>query len=241
MLAIIAPLEIEIKRLRTMLEVDSAVYYHPGRIWHGRLGGHDVCLARAGVGKTAMQRCTAHCIRLFRPTTLLLIGFGGATDPALRIGDLVICAQIIDAATTQRFHADPALVALAQKAAARTGTAAQVGIAVTASSVVTSPHDKAFLGTQHGATIVEMEGSSFVTAADAAGIPWLMIRSVADSMDTALPEGLSCQDDGTISLTAVARFLCQHPRVIGQLSSLHMASLKARETITQFTQSWLAG
>ncbi len=224
-----------------MLEVDSTVSYHPGRIWHGRLGGHEICLARAGMGKTAMQHCTEHCIQLFRPTTLLLIGFGGATDPTLHIGDVIICQKIIDAATHQHWMPSDAMLAQASKIAERTGLPARTGTAVTASTIVTSPHDKAFLGAQHGATMVEMEGSSFAETATRANLPWLMIRAVADQMDTALPDGLSCQDDGTFAMASLVRCLVHQPRVIGQLSALHMASIKARDTITQFTQAWLAG
>ncbi len=241
MIAILAPLEIEIKRLRAMLEIDSTVYYHPGRIWHGRLGGHEVCLARVGMGKQPMQRATAHCLRLFRPSLMILLGFGGAADPALDIGDLVICQKIIDAASHEAWITDPGILAQASKAAERAGVPARLGTAVTSSTIVTSPHDKAFLGAQHGATIVEMEGSSFAATAAAAGVPWLMIRAVADQMATALPEGLSCEEDGTLSLISVVRFLCQHPRIIGQLSGLHIASLKARDAVTKFTQAWLAG
>jgi adenosylhomocysteine nucleosidase len=240
MRAIFASLDLEIKPLRQQLEVDSTLYLHPGRVWHGRLGTQEVCLARAGMGIKAMLSCAQACFRLFHPTEALLIGFGGAATPLLHPGQLVLATQIQHQTLDQTWTPTSAALETGQRVCAELAVTPHLGIAVTSDNVVAAPHDKAFLGTRFDAAVVEMEGAGFAQAATTAEIPWLMVRGIVDSMEDHLPDGLApFRADGTLSYTRVVRYLMRHPRAIAQMSTLHMTSERARKQLVAFAQAWL--
>ncbi|MBI2344191.1 MAG: hypothetical protein HYV02_07675 [Deltaproteobacteria bacterium] len=240
MRAILASLDLEIKSLRENLEVDTTVFLHPGRLWQGRLAAQLVCLGRTGMGRQAMFVSAESCFRLLRPSAALLVGFAGATTPLLHQGHVVCSQTIIDAKTRQEWTPAPEALARGLAACQAAGVEAQSGRAITVDNPVATPHEKAFLGTEHQADTVDMEGSSFAAAATAAQIPWLMIRVVVDEMECPLPFGFSpLKRDGRLSLAKTAGYCLRHPRIFPQLSALHVAATRGRGLLAQLSQAWL--
>lgn len=239
MKAIIAPLHQELGTLRAQLDADTSVFLHPGRIWHGRIGSHEICLARAGLGPRAMAETTRVCCQMFSPGAILLLGFGGATVPALHQGDVVLATAVVDAIGGATHATDPALLEQARQAGAAAGVTTKEGAIVTTDRVA-SPHEKAFLGTQHSAVVVDMEGAHFARAADSAHTPWFIARAVVDAMDVSLPDDLfPFHDDGTLSPWQLCHYFATHPRALPRASALHFATTRARDALTQFAKAWL--
>src|SRR5690606_1334419 len=56
----------------------------------GTLHGAEVAVAHIGVGEVAAEQGIAALLEEIRPELLICAGYGGALDPALRIGDLVL-------------------------------------------------------------------------------------------------------------------------------------------------------
>lgn len=242
MLAILAPLHEELKTLRLYLEVDTTVYLRQSLIWHGRLGSHPCIVARAGIGTAAMQSAAAYCLRHLGATQLLLLGFAGATAPHLHIGDLIIGDTIVAADDATTWKPAAALTAEAAAICEAVHLTGQPGRIVTVHALVPSPHEKAFLGTQHQAIAVDMESSALARVAEDAGVPWLVVRAIIDPMDTSLPAQLArVNPDGTAAIGLLLRTLVQHPRFLGQLPRLYYAAAKAREHLTTFAKAWIAG
>ncbi|MFT0862396.1 5'-methylthioadenosine/adenosylhomocysteine nucleosidase [Ancylobacter sp. G4_0304] len=61
----------------------------------GRLDGHSVVLAQAGMGKVNAAIASTLLMERFKARTLLFSGIAGGLDPALSIGDVVIADHVL--------------------------------------------------------------------------------------------------------------------------------------------------
>ncbi|MBI4367157.1 MAG: hypothetical protein HY543_10090 [Deltaproteobacteria bacterium] len=243
MLTFLSPLEEECKTLRAYCEVDATVYLRPSCIWQGRLGPHGIVLARTGIGKAAMRAAATFCIERLGATELVLLGFGGATAPGIHPGDLVIAASVIDGVAGHALGANgvAARAADALRVAHDAHLAAQTGVVVTMPHLIPSSHEKAFLGTKYQADAVDMEGIALAEAAEARGLPWLVVRAIIDTMELPLPAPLAAvHADGTTAYGAVLRHCLREPQVLAHLPRLHAAAVRARERLTGFAKAWIA-
>jgi hypothetical protein len=71
-------------------------------------------------------------------------------------------------------------------------------------------------------------------------VPWLVVRSVSDTLAESLPsfEGL-VDDFGRASLTTLSRYLLHHPLRVAQLARLGLQAHRAEQSLTDFTVNFL--
>lgn len=74
--------------------------------WRGRLGGKDVVVSRTEVGPINAVAATTLAIRTFRPRLIINQGTAGATDPDLRIFDIIVGEATVDYGGFATSHAD---------------------------------------------------------------------------------------------------------------------------------------
>lgn len=85
----------EIALLLDVLEDESA-YERAGMRFHaGRLDGHDVVLARAGMGKVNAAVATTLLVERFDARLVVFSGIAGGLDPQAAIGDVVIAEHVV--------------------------------------------------------------------------------------------------------------------------------------------------
>lgn len=241
MRALFAPLQEELKSLRPYLMEDAIVRIGPGCIWRGKIGAQEILLARCGIGAQPMQRVATFCVEQMHATELLLFGFAGATTPRVGAGDLILGTECVDAASEVRTAPPPPLLAAARHICTEAALRYAEGPIVTATTVVASPHEKAFFGTRYDALAVEMEGAALAATATRLAVPWLHVRAILDTMDTAFPEDLApIAADGTVAYGRLGKYLCRHPRDVALLAHLYVAAVKAREALTTFVKRWIA-
>ena len=65
------------------------------RFRHGRIDGHPVILAEAGVGKVASALVSSLLLDRFDCAALIFSGVAGRLDEELAIGDIVIADELI--------------------------------------------------------------------------------------------------------------------------------------------------
>lgn len=92
---VVAALQAEIDRLVAALETPQRSYVAGWPTWQGRLGIHDVVVARAGIGKVNTAALSALLWDRFQPSTLIFTGVAGAIDPELSVGDIVVAERTI--------------------------------------------------------------------------------------------------------------------------------------------------
>lgn len=144
---------------------------------------------------------------------ILSIGLGGALDPALKVGDVVVATEVLR--PRRRWEADAAwrerLMASLPKAVA--------GAVYGSDDMVLHALDKAKLRARGGPALVDMESHVAARVAAGRGLPLAVVRVVSDTAGVSLPpavrEGL--KEDGGMNLTGVLGALARDPRQLPAL------------------------
>jgi hopanoid-associated phosphorylase len=153
---------------------------------------------------------------------LVSFGIAGGLAPHLRPGDVILSAEVIGEKRRwrpdERFHRELA------RLASRMG--AIEGPVLGARDILASGDDKARAWRETGALAVDTESAVVAGTAEAAGIPFLVLRTIADPATRELPPAalIPLAEDGTPALIPVLGEVLRRPRQIGALFGL------ARET-----------
>ena len=141
----------------------------------GRFKGRDVMAIASGAGA---ERAFAAVIVASRPSAVCNIGFCGALDESLRVGDVVVALEVRD--NTARDNSGPethtyeTLVPGVGKPEAMLS-----GAVVSIHHVAQTAAEKRNLRAT-GASIVDMEAAGAARAAEDLGLPFYCIRAVSD-------------------------------------------------------------
>ncbi len=186
-LMLIAPLEDEIRDLRLRLQNQSRL--DPGgRLTLAAWGRMPLLLVRSGMGAAALARTLGRVLEPGYTGLCLLLGYGGGILPELRPGDLVVATEVIDSQQDRRFEVAPALVARAAKILKQTGLPGHLGSLAGVDQVALTPGDKAAAGLRSGALALDMESVAFAGICRDAALPFLVVRSILDPLNLALPQ-----------------------------------------------------
>ena len=144
---------------------------------------------------------------------VLSIGLGGALDPALEVGDVVLASEVLR--PRRRWETDPAwLQRLIQRL-----PKAKVGGVYGSNDMVLGALDKAKLRGQGKALLVDMESHVAAKVAAGAGLPFAVIRVVSDKAGVSLPPAVreGIREDGGMNLPGVLGALVRDPRQLPAL------------------------
>jgi adenosylhomocysteine nucleosidase len=140
---------------------------------------------------------------------VVMAGLGGALDPTLRIGDVIIDHQIPE----YEIDSSPQypLMRLNQ------------GLIHTVDRLICSPEEKSSLFEETGAQVVDMENAIVRRAAENAGLPFIGIRAVSDTAAQSIDqEVVGLVDDmGRPRPIAAMKLIARRPRMAGQLKRLN--------------------
>lgn len=165
--AIVAAMEREVSPLVKNWRVSETE--HGGRRF--RLFSKDeTVLVCGGIGAAAARRAAEAVISLFQPAVVWSVGFAGALDPALRVGDVLQPRRIInygDGSSTVLDDGEGVLVSFAS---------------------IAMPAQKAKLRDSFAAQAVDMEAAAVARAAEARGIAFVAVKAISDESDFAFPE-----------------------------------------------------
>jgi nucleoside phosphorylase len=182
--AIVAAMPEEVRPIWRRLTRAAACRIGRARVLHGRLGRHLVVVAATGEGDKLARAAAAELLRVFPARRLIVAGAAGALSLGLRAGALVIADEV------RRPGAEPMRPegSLIEWAARASG--ARPAHVITTPAIASSVTAKAALDERHGdggAAVVDLESAAYVEAAVDAGVPWLVLRSVADTAEESLP------------------------------------------------------
>lgn len=121
---------------------------------------------------------------------LVSFGIAGALDPALKTGDIVVSATVIDAGG-RRYVGDPAWL---EKILAHMPKS-YPGHVYGSDHMVSAVADKARILKQYGCIAVDMESHHTARAAMRQRLPFLVIRTIADAASDHLPAALGAGVD----------------------------------------------
>jgi adenosylhomocysteine nucleosidase len=189
---ILAALDIELGYL-----LDSVRIHEPGRwgkvrFWRAEYQGQPLLIVRTGVGRARSARALQTCLEHERPAWLISTGYAGGLKPNLPVGTLILGDSVglydADAAAFERSRrpSDARLLTHAAQILAQKKRAYVRGISLTSAVALAGVADKQRAGEMTGASAVEMESWDIATIAAGAGIPFLYLRGISDSLEQPL-------------------------------------------------------
>lgn len=193
----------------------------------GRFAGREVRVVHTGMGMASATERVEFFLRSHAPAAWIAAGFGGALDPELEIGEVVVCHNYSSPALMQAIDALPA----------------RRGALVTAREVVETAAAKAQLARHTNAVVVDMETSAIHRLCSTRGIPMLAIRCISDTArrDLPVPARVWFDADRQVARPGpLAGYLLRHPgRVAGFARFVRGIGLARRE-LTGFLLSAVA-
>ncbi len=164
--AIVAALEREVRGLVKHWRVMEKK--HAGRGFRF-FENSEVVLVCGGVGAEATRRAAEAAIAIYAPGVLYSVGFAGALDPRMKVGDILQPQIVVDAGDGSRIRLESGK-----------------GVLVSFGAVA-SPAQKAKLRESFAAQAVDMEAAAVARAAEARGVEFAVLKVVSDEFDFSLP------------------------------------------------------
>ena len=168
-----------------------------------------------------------------RPSLVVSWGVCGGLDPALRPGDLILGAEVVSGGCTIR--TDERITSSLAQGLADLGRRVAVERLADAAQPVMTAAAKSELRRSTGAAGVDMESLTAGEFAAARGIPFAILRAVADPAGRSLPPlaAKGVRPDGRIDGVAVIGGLLRSP---GQIAGLGAAALDAQAAFRALTR-----
>jgi hopanoid-associated phosphorylase len=166
----------------------------------------------ASLVEESVQR--AHCLVSF--------GVAGALAPGLRPGDVILSGEVVT--QDRRWRPESEFHHRILDLAWQVG--AFVGPVMGSRTILATEEAKMAAWRETGALAADMESAAVAEAAEAAGIPFLVLRAIADPATRTLPPAalIPLAEDGTPALARVVAEVLRRPRQLPALVGV------ARET-----------
>jgi nucleoside phosphorylase len=188
MLMIAAALEEELETAKSLCRDVKRVESSRTKLWQGERNSVPYSFVRTGVGPMRSAPRFREALSVVRPSRILLIGYAGALDPELRLGDVVAVKKALALSENPpgweqvQIEGEFDLEGSSefQRAAAAAGINARCGVGLTSYHVLGHPAHKRILHQRFHAAIVDMETAAIAGVAKSEGIPIRCIRVVSD-------------------------------------------------------------
>ena len=192
MLLIVAALEEEMKAGLALCR-DQKKIRSPGvSLWQAARGGKTIFFLKAGVGPRRSAASLDQALTAVKPARVLAIGYAGALEPGLKLGDLVAVRRALlfsmdedhpgwdhvrlDGCFELAEHEDLTRSAIAA------GLNACTGDALTSAYVLGEPAHKRILHERFHASIVDMETAALARVSFARAVSFSCIRAISDEV-----------------------------------------------------------
>lgn len=200
MIGIIGAMESEVSGLISLLdgrkkETHGGIEFNTGVIL-----GTEVVIAKCGVGKVFSAMCAEAMIISYSPSLIINTGVGGALDPSLNTGDIVVsdslCQHDLDTSPLGDprglvsginkiyFEADKKTVERLLSLGEELNIPVKSGRIASGDLFVADPEIGARIRSEFGADVCEMEGCAIAQAAYVSDIPFVVVRAISDGANS---------------------------------------------------------
>lgn len=182
----------------------------------------EAALICGGIGAEAARRATEAAIGEVNPIRVLSVGFAGALNDSLAVGDICEPRTVINA-----------------RDGVRTDTGCGDGVLVS-SATVADKEQKARLAKAYGASVVDMEAAAVAQAAHAREVEFGALKAISDAADFSLPsmDGFVTAD-GRFQALRFACHVALRPWRWGSTMALSGNSAKATRALCEALVSYL--
>jgi len=126
-------------------------------------------LVCGGIGGEAARRATEASVALYRPKELISVGFAGALQEEMRVGDVLEPAFVSDARDGSRWNTE-------------SGSGVLISFAA-----VAGQEQKLKLARAYSAQAVDMEAASVAKGAETHGLRFRAVKAISDELGFAMP------------------------------------------------------
>lgn len=206
MVGIIGAMEVEVSKLKEMLQ-DTETKNKAGMTFvSGSLNGKPVVVVRSGIGKVNASICTQILADEYKVNYIINTGVAGSLHNEINIGDIVLSKDalqhdmdatgfgyavgVIPQMEKSIFEADERLIQIAEKCIKEdiTDINAFVGRVVSGDQFISDKGKKKWIVDNFQGYCTEMEGAAIAQAAYLNNIPFLIIRAISDKADDSATE-----------------------------------------------------
>lgn len=241
MLLIVSALRQEISDFKRHLTLAVTLTIGPFRFYKGSLGTSKeeigLLLTTVGPEPQALARVIHYIHGQFGITRAILTGFAGALQPGLVAGELVLASEFLRGGSKNgdRIPSDALLLTELRDCLADLVLLYTQGPLVTLDRAVVTSAEKAALGSESAALMVDMEGFHLASILSKEGIPFVGIRSIFDPIALELsPVICRLVDSQGHFRCGKGVTLLAHPKELLQLPLFAKNAAKARSSIARF-------
>ena len=146
---------------------------HEGRTFEifetGDAGGYRAIAICGGIGAEAARRAAEAVVREAEPARVVSVGFAGALDSKMKIGDVIEARVVVNASD-----------------GSRTDTGSGQGTLLSCWAVADRDQKKR-LAAAYRADAVDMEAAAVAQAAQAHGLEFAALKAISDAVDFSMP------------------------------------------------------
>lgn len=201
MLGIIGAMEVEVEKLREMMENPQLQTAAGMNFYQGTIKGKEVVVVRSGVGKVNAGLCSQILVERYHVDGIVNTGIAGSLKNEVNVGDIVLSTVAVqhDVDATgfgyplgeipqlgvKEFPADERLRQLAERCCHRANPDIQTfsGRIASGDQFISSREKKNWIRDTFDAYCTEMEGAAVAQAAYLNQVPYLIVRAISDKAD----------------------------------------------------------
>ncbi len=238
MLLITAAMKEELGVARELLGPTRRTNHSGIRLYETAKAKQAVYLLKSGVGPFRIQARLAMAIRLIRPSLILIIGYAGALDRRLELGEAVLVRpssllpevgpEGLESATFQCEGTwDLPGTDVLMGPAGTTSLDVKVVPGLTAPRIVGDPFEKSILHRRFGASLIDMETATVARVAQAANVPAACARAITDTAEDDFLKPFSFRSQGA-TIRTFTGYLAKG-EVLGRLREWNRRTALARD------------
>ena len=178
-------------------------------------------LVCGGIGVEAARRATEAVIALYQPPLVVSLGFAGALESSLRVGDSFSPRKVVDASDGSSIE-----------------TGVGNGALVTVGSVA-GTGQKAKLAKTYSAQAVDMEAAAVARGARARSVRFAAYKAISDESSFLMPPvDAFVSSDGKFLTARFVAFLALRPWLWAKVGQLAKNSARASETLCRWLEQY---
>ncbi|MEE9498813.1 MAG: hypothetical protein V3V24_05700 [Nitrospinaceae bacterium] len=236
-IAIIGAIKDEIAGIKNQMQITDTLRLPTGNAFVGEWQGVPIVLVRSGMGRDRARRALVEVAERYDLKEIISIGYAGALDPSLEVGDLIVADKVIKMDSS---HPDEGVKSYSLNKEIFNSTAALRGrILLTVDHVAATPQEKKNLREKYSAVAVDMETSALAEEAQARNIPFISVRAITD---TAVQELIDCsylvEEDGEVSKLKAGWHVLTHPGDLKGMIDLGQHAKIATANLTEFLRQY---